>query len=214
MINRRGFVQAGVAASVGGAWFAARGLEVFPTAEAGRLRQARLPYLAAIFDERCAAGQDFAGEARKCAIDTRPIRGDVTDLWYSRLHPVWKQRPAPIAGLTGYGALFCLERLAWDHGMRVVYHGSHRLLADGAVEHVLAGFTQDLARPTGSPGNRSAWGASVAQLISRIEPPSAANPLPQARRSPQTMQITRGAPLGADAEHTLFSWVIAPTRRV
>ena len=48
------------------------------------------------------------------------IRGDITDLWFHDLDPQWKKQPVAIAGLTAHGPLFCLERLAWDHGMRVV----------------------------------------------------------------------------------------------
>jgi hypothetical protein len=46
--------------------------------------------------------------------------GDITNIWYHDLQPRWQKAPAAIAGLTAHGALFCLERLAWDVGMRVV----------------------------------------------------------------------------------------------
>jgi hypothetical protein len=75
----------------------------------------------AIFDHRFAAGRQFARSSEARGIATRPIANDVTSLWYSELHPLWKQQPVAIAGLTTYGALFCLERLAWDHGMRVLH---------------------------------------------------------------------------------------------
>jgi hypothetical protein len=45
------------------------------------------------------------------------IRGDITDLWFHDLDLRWKQGPAPIAGLTTHGPLFCLERLAWGKGI-------------------------------------------------------------------------------------------------
>jgi hypothetical protein len=75
----------------------------------------------AIFDHRFAAGRQFASSSEARGIAIRPIANDVTSLWYSELHPLWKQQPVAIAGLTTYGPLFCLERLAWDHGMRVLY---------------------------------------------------------------------------------------------
>jgi hypothetical protein len=75
----------------------------------------------AIFDHRFAAGRQFASSSEARGIATRPIANDVTSLWYSELHPLWKQQPVATAGLTTYGALFCLERLAWDHGMRVLH---------------------------------------------------------------------------------------------
>jgi hypothetical protein len=75
----------------------------------------------AIFDHRFAAGRQFASSSEARGIATRPIANDVTSLWYSELHPLWKQQPVAIAGVTAYGALFCLERLAWDRGMRVLH---------------------------------------------------------------------------------------------
>jgi hypothetical protein len=46
--------------------------------------------------------------------------GDVTPFWFNELSPRWNEAPAAIAGVTGHGPLFVLERLAWDHGMRVI----------------------------------------------------------------------------------------------
>jgi hypothetical protein len=83
----------------------------------------------AIFDHRFAAGRQFASSSEARGIATRPIANDVTSLWYSELHPLWKQQPVAIAGLTTYGPLFCLERLAWDHGIRVL----HREQCDARV---------------------------------------------------------------------------------
>jgi hypothetical protein len=33
---------------------------------------------------------------------------------------------ASLSGFTAHGALFCLERLAWDVGMRVTHSEEHR----------------------------------------------------------------------------------------
>jgi hypothetical protein len=41
------------------------------------------------------------------------------------LRAAWTKQPVAIAGLTAHGPLFCLERLAWDHGMRVVFRAEH-----------------------------------------------------------------------------------------
>jgi hypothetical protein len=79
----------------------------------------------AIFDRRFAAGRRFARSSETHGVATRAIAGDVTTLWYSELYPLWKQNPVAIAGLTTYGPLFCLERLAWDHGMRVLHRQEH-----------------------------------------------------------------------------------------
>jgi hypothetical protein len=74
----------------------------------------------AVYDDRFTEGLSFAREATARGWPLRSIRGDVTDLWFHDLHGLWKQGPAPVAGLTAPNSLFCLERLAWDAGLRVV----------------------------------------------------------------------------------------------
>jgi hypothetical protein len=75
---------------------------------------------AVIYDERFEPARRFAVSVRSVPVPVHPIRGDVTQLWYSVLCPLWKRSPAPLAGLTAYAAMFCLERLAWDHQLRMV----------------------------------------------------------------------------------------------
>lgn len=77
-----------------------------------------------LFDERFAAACRFGKAMRRRGLPVRAIRSDVTDVWYSRLYPLWKREPAAIAGLTAYAAMFCLERLAWDHGLRMTRLGA------------------------------------------------------------------------------------------
>jgi hypothetical protein len=138
MLSRRAFVQHGVTGSVtalvGGIVLAgranARGTspDVVDPAEAvgtsgPALAQPKLHL--AIFDHRYAAGRRFAASSEAGGVATRQVTSDVTDLWYSELHPLWKRQPVAIAGLTTYAPLFCLERLAWDHGMRVLQREQH-----------------------------------------------------------------------------------------
>jgi hypothetical protein len=47
------------------------------------------------------------------------MAGDMTRFWYDDLYHRWRQGPAAIAGLTGHGPLFCLERLGWEQRLRV-----------------------------------------------------------------------------------------------
>lgn len=75
---------------------------------------------AVIYDERFAGARRFAAAVRARHVPVQSIRGDVTQLWYSQLHPLWKRSPVMIAGLTGYAAMFCLEQLAWDHRLRMI----------------------------------------------------------------------------------------------
>jgi hypothetical protein len=113
MTNRREFLQAGIAASV------------LPMAVAGSSlapaqRESGTSFYKVIFDERFPASVAYAREMERDGAPLHAIRGDITDLWYHDLDARWKQSPVTIAGLTAHGPLFCLERLAWDHGMRVL----------------------------------------------------------------------------------------------
>src|SRR5262249_55948845 len=109
------------------------------------------PIYKMIFDERFGASRVFAQEARRLGFPVHGIKGDMTDLWYHDLYARWKTGPAAIAGMTAHGAIFCLERLAWDQRMRVVFRADHRFLPDGSIEHALSG-------PTSLVRQEVAWG--------------------------------------------------------
>jgi len=51
----------------------------------------------------------------------QPVHGDVTRFWYDQLQPAWRQQRAALAGTTLPDVLFCLEQLARDHGLRVLW---------------------------------------------------------------------------------------------
>ncbi len=228
MVSRRRFIESGVAGSLAGAFTAwespVRAADSVPrkTHSPPRVPPYAVPHhaaplyaaplYAAIFDERFADAVRFGGEAAGLGLPARGFPGDVTNIWYTELHPLWKRQTQPLAGLTAYAALFCLERLAWDHGMRVVYHGEHTLLANGEVEHVLHGpagrpqAMQALAAPD-EDGRRSDWPAKIASLIASTEAGPSWSGLPPSRRSaatrvPAAPEQRIGPPL--------HSWVIAP----
>ncbi|HTW65958.1 MAG TPA: hypothetical protein VME17_15135 [Bryobacteraceae bacterium] len=118
MASRREFLQAGLAASL---------LPVAASAASSGSPAPESPanFYKVIFDERFPASVAFGAEWKARGAAVHAIRGDMTDLWFQDLDPQWKKRPVPIAGLTAHGPLFCLERLAWDHGMRVVERVEH-----------------------------------------------------------------------------------------
>ena len=126
MIDRRTFVQYGVT-----------GLVVTLTAGSFKLAGAATDAHLAIFDRRFAAARKFAQTTEARGISTRAIAGDVTWVWFNELHPLWKQRPVAIAGLTTYAPLFCLERLAWDHGMRVIQRNQHDMRSPNEPDQAL-----------------------------------------------------------------------------
>ncbi len=113
MANRREFLQAGLAASLLPAVLSAN-------ASAPEAIHPASPFYKVIFDERFPASVAFGAEWKARGAAVHAIRGDITDLWFHDLDRQWKKQPVSIAGLTAHGPLFCLERIAWDHGMRVV----------------------------------------------------------------------------------------------
>lgn len=78
-----------------------------------------------LFDTRFPASRAFGERMTARGFATAAITGDMTAVWLNTLYPRWQRGAAPIAGLTAHGPLFCLERLAWDHGMRVVFRAQH-----------------------------------------------------------------------------------------
>jgi hypothetical protein len=123
MIDRRRILQGGLALS---------SLPLVATVSLSGARSAHAKALEhpslykVLFDQRFAESRDFGHDARMQGHSVQGFNGDITNVWYRDLHPRWKQGTAAIAGLTAHGALFCLERLAWDVGMRVTHRAEHR----------------------------------------------------------------------------------------
>jgi len=162
---------------------------------------APMPFYKVVFDERFAACRAFADQAQRLGLPTHGIRGDVTNLWFHDLDARWKKAPAAIAGLTQKGALFCLDLLARDQRMRLVFLGEHVCQPEGHVEHVLSGSPDVLREAAQLKESGPEWTSRVASLMSRF---------PGNRRETASPAIV--APLasaGDDPEH-LVSWVIAP----
>jgi hypothetical protein len=196
MTNRREFLQ--VAAAATGATAAARA----GFAADGALAAGPLALAAVIVDRRFPEARAFGERLAGRGAPVRSIDADITDLWRDELRPMWAREPAAIAGLTARPALFLLERLAWEHRMRVVFHAEHEPLAGGGFAHAVlqggAGFAaadleaagdywaDALARALeGLPGSARTAGPTPAGLAARLEEPS----------------------------EPLVSWVIAPLAR-
>ncbi|HXA76126.1 MAG TPA: hypothetical protein VNV41_03250 [Candidatus Acidoferrales bacterium] len=198
MASRREFLQIGVAA-----------LALPISARAGLapaiLGQANestpTPLYKVIFDERFASSRAFADEVKRLGGSVYGIKGDITDLWFTDLDARWKREPVGIAGLTEHGPLFCLERLAWDHGMRVVYRADHTYRADGYMEHELSGSERMLREAVNISSSGPDWGNRTASLLTRC-------PASKAQASKMTV-VTPTLQQADDPEH-LVSWVIAP----
>ncbi len=129
-IDRRRFLEIGAAASLSAALASssAAGLRTRTSEDRG------LEPHTVIYDERFEGARRFAEAVRRHRVPARSIRGDVTQLWYAWLYPLWKRAPAPIAGLTAYAAMFCLERLAWDQRLRMIHCDVHDASGDWPIE--------------------------------------------------------------------------------
>jgi len=199
MTSRREFLNLGAAALLVPA-SARLGLPIVPSYWSAQT--APMSFYKVVFDARFSACRDFAAAAQRLGLPVQAIRGDVTDLWFDDLHACWKKEPAAIAGMTLQGALFCLNLLAADRRMRLMYLGEHARQADGHVNHGFAGPPEVLRQAAALGKGRAAWSDRVANLMSRF-PANAAKITPLI-----------AAPLAGhvdDPEH-LVSWVIAPRR--
>ncbi len=156
----------------------------------------------AIYDERYTEGAQFAAEINTLGIATRAIRGDITDVWFDDLDLRWRQSPVAVAGLTTESALFCLERLAWDHRLRVVFRAEHALSRD-CVEHTVSCSSATLDQLHDLERVHTGWWApEVAHVVADVP----------ARQLPDSTRTVRTPATGAEAAGFLVSWVIAPVR--
>jgi hypothetical protein len=199
MTSRRGFIQGSVAMATAGAL----GTVAVSLGSPNLLK----PH-AVVVDQRFAESVEFGRTLALLGAHTYAMRGDVTDVWYSQLYPLWKTGGAAVAGLTGSGVLFCLERLAWDHGLRVVHRGSHEPFGDDGIQHAMLGAADPGAMQRQTAGRTTPWATALARSISRMESPCRAVPTGLALRP---SCATRRMDPGADS--ALFSWVIAPPAR-
>jgi hypothetical protein len=202
MTNRREFLQIGIAAStLPLATQAARAAGVSVASE--KPADSVVPLYKVVYDLRFADSVAFARRAESLGVAVHAIEGDMTRFWFDDLHHRWQRGQAAIAGLTAHGPLFCLERLAWDQGMRVVFRAEHSFKTAGCVEHVSFGPVAML-RVTGNLSGGEQWGARIADVV--MQCPSGRSESASARES------TLSRAVAPDSE-SLFSWVIAPASK-
>jgi hypothetical protein len=147
MHSRREFLQAGIAASIVPIAMPAHAIACGTAAT--RIVPSDDQFFAIVYDVRFDEAALLASNAERAGLPVTRIAGDITDFWVNELSLQWKSRasadpvsqtrsrtgikpvcqtaPVAIAGLTAHGPLFCLERLGWDHGMRVAFRSVHRV---------------------------------------------------------------------------------------
>ena len=157
-----------------------------------------------LFDDRFAESRRFGAEIARLGGATRAFSGDVTELWYEELDVRWRREPIVVAGMTRHGPLFCLERLAWDVGMRVAYRAEHRRASDGSIAHVDRCPSRDIAMGRAVARCEPGLGTQLGTHRNAGSVPSVAAAM---------CKCGSAAPLSADADDPLISWIIAPRAR-
>jgi len=134
MTTRRQFIEGAMATGIAAASVPAGATALGLTGAGGSyLRLERV-----IFDERFADAIAFAAVARRQSVATSAVKGSIHDLWYQDLSCRWRDGKYPIAGITDFRALFLLEMMAGDVGLRVVYR-AHHLESNGTRTHRVFG---------------------------------------------------------------------------
>ncbi|HUQ50989.1 MAG TPA: hypothetical protein VM692_02130 [Gammaproteobacteria bacterium] len=193
MTSRREFLKVGLAAAA------------LPAAAQTELADEGTPTVAlykVLYDTRFPASVAFGRRASARGLVVQAMAGDMTGFWYDDLYHRWRNGPAAIAGLTGRGALFCLERLAWDQRMRVVFRGEHTAGADACVAHRFEGPATLLPTAVRAAAS-SAWADALADVVATC---------PSSRRTHDTATALTASARTLPTE-PLFSWIIAPVAR-
>jgi hypothetical protein len=229
MTNRREFLQTGIAASALPLSISA--LLSPAAAEAGGAVQPVSLYKA-IFDGRYAEGHAFAREIARFRVPAHSLElGDVTEI-YDELDVLWRREPVAVAGLTQFGPLFVLERLARERDMRVALRVAHQVRANGTLAHVVAAHPETVALAEQLSSRALEWPTIMAALASHCRPHGTAptestiltsgdkpvllqEPGAQVPESiihyymPGSLQVGHAVPL----DGPLYSWVITPVPR-
>jgi len=143
----------------------------------------------------------FNMRAAHLDVPISPIRdGDITELWQQYFSVAWKDNPRALIGLTERPALFMLEQLGWQHGMRVFFHAEHASNGQGQWTHqILRSSRASLKGYLEAAGTD--WPAVLAD---------------QLLITPQDVAARELTPTGAamaaywNEPTKLYSWIIAP----
>lgn len=111
MTSRRRFLHSSVAVAAAGTLADLGSRLTSPSAVRAASPSGILKVDAVVVDQRFEQSVEFGRALAQSGAQIYTMRGDVTDVWYTQLHPQWKVRGGVVAGLTGGGVLFCLERL-------------------------------------------------------------------------------------------------------
>ena len=162
------------------------------------------PFHAVLTDSRFFDSREFGTRlAARGARVLNVANGEISDLWLREIRPRWQRGPAALAGLTDRVTLFCLEQLAWSHGLRVSYHAEHVVDASGVASHeVLRCGLRVRVDAAALEQAGSRWPRRVADVV--------ANHRPRLRDLPAGPTCAGLEPEMPSGATLLTSWIIAP----
>jgi hypothetical protein len=174
--------------------------------------RAHSAFLRAVFDERFAECRAFAAEMYSAGVFISAIRGDVAELWYDDLRAHLREDRLPFAGLTDRAALFCLEELARDVGMRVIFRADHIIDRDGDqnrhAQHTAAGPASLVAATRNLPPEAE-FGRAMARLFNQFDITVFQDSGLHGSGSGNTAAQKRTGPLSPEDNTALVSWIIS-----
>jgi hypothetical protein len=200
MYNRRTFLQASAAASSVSLFGVAAG--AWP-ANAAAASSGKIDLYKLVYTEDHPAAVAFGRVADAAGVPAQAISRDVTSLWYDDLYHRWRQGPAAIAGMTPVRIAFCLQTLARDVGMRMVFRAQHTPIGSGRLEHRLEGPSSVLERAA-LLDTGAGWSRGAAALVRHC---------PAEFSSQCTRALTSASATGFAFREPLVSWVLAPVLR-
>jgi hypothetical protein len=74
-----------------------------------------------LYDQSFTAARHLAAQLAASGQDVTGFEGDLLPLWRTRLQALWQAGPAVVGGLTNANALFLLETLGADHGLKLAH---------------------------------------------------------------------------------------------
>lgn len=158
---------------------------------------------AILSDRRFPMSSAFGARAAAMGIPHLTTNGDITAIWLKQLDPLWREGKASVMGLTTLDQLFCLERLAWDRGMKVLMRVEHREIGLGEISHTIDAPALLTAQSALALQHGNLWPTELATLLGSCSKSQCVG-----RRS--SRKVTSKGRLG---EH-LVSWVIVPASQV
>jgi hypothetical protein len=158
-----------------------------------------------VADSRIPEARSAADSAAETGTECRSFASDITPV-YEWLDLSFRTEPMRVAGLTTAHALFAIERLGWDRGLRTVYRGLHGAGRASAPSHAFVGARalverlEDVERlgRLGRLGGRE-WPEHLGRILTGVVP-----------GPDDHSDIVTSQQLPGHDDNALVSWLLAP----